>query len=158
MRIARAGLVAVVGAWLVLASGRPAESQNPGKVCTPFSQAIFNMCTGETILVTGEACMDVFPHFDASGGTHFRAHETITGTGVGLTSGNQYVFHTVINVEENLNSGNNAQDEATIITDAMLISKGSMPNERVTITSHATINANGTATSMHVDVTDNCNG
>jgi hypothetical protein len=158
MRIAKFGLAAVGVALVVLASARPGEAQNSGKTCMPFSQVTFDMCTGEFIAISGEVCMDLFVHFDASGGAHATAHETITGTGVGLTSGTQYVFHTEINVEENVNAGNNGQDEATVIADATLISKGSMPNERATITTHTTIDANGNVTSMDLDVTDNCNG
>ena len=156
MRIAKFGLMAVVAALMV--SAKPTDAQNPGPTCMPFSETITSLCTGETIVITGEACMDVFVTFDASGGAHARAHETITGTGVGLTSGTQYVFHTEISVEENVNAGNNLQDEATIIADAILISKGSMPNEKATITTHTTIDANGNVTAMDLDVTDNCNG
>jgi hypothetical protein len=159
MRIAKFGVgAAAVAALVVLASARPTGAQDPGRTCMPFFQIIPDMCTGEDIAITGEACMDVFVHFDASGGAHATAHETITGTGMGLTSGNQYVFHTEVNAEENANLGNNAQFEATMVSYATLISKGSMPNERATFTTHTTINANGTVTSIDTDVTDNCSG
>ena len=158
MRIAKLGLAAAGAALMVLASARPTGAQNPGRVCTPINETILDMCTGEPILITGEACMDVFLHFDSSGGTHATLHETITGTGVGLISGTQYVFHEEITEEENLDPGNNAQDEATIIAAANLISRGSMPNERAMVTSHVTINANGVVTAFDLDITDNCSG
>jgi hypothetical protein len=158
MRIAKFGLTAVAAVLVVLALAWPTKAQNPGPVRVSFNEQTFNMCTGEIVAISGEARSDVFVHFDASGGAHATIHETITGTAVGMTSGNQYVFHTEISTEENVNFGNNQQDEATIIADADLISQGSLPNERATITTHETIDANGNITSLDLDVTDNCNG
>jgi hypothetical protein len=158
MRNAKFGLMAVVAALVVLASARPTVAQNLGEMCLPFKIVIFDMCTGELVAIMGEACTDVFFHFDASGGAHVTIHETITGTAVGVTSGNEYVFQTEILTEENVNSGNNAQDELTLVADANLISKGSLPKDRATMTTHITIDANGNVTSMDVDVTENCSG
>jgi len=80
------------------------------------------------------------------------------GTAVGVTSGDEYVFRTEILTEENVNSGNDAQDELTLVADANLISRGSLPNDRATITTHITIDANGNVTSMDVDIAENCDG
>jgi hypothetical protein len=158
MRNAKFGLTMVVAALVALGSARPTEAQNPGRTCAPFNTVTFDMCTGEFVAITGEACTDIFFHVDASGGAHVTIHETIRGTAVGVTSGNEYVFHTEILTEENVNSGNNAQDELTLVADANLISKGSLPNDRATITTHITIDANGDVTSMDVDLAEKCDG
>jgi hypothetical protein len=147
----------VVVALMALAA-RPGEAQNPGKTCADFNDVIFAMCTGEFVAITGEICVDVYEHLDAAGGAHISSHATIHGTAVGLTSGNVYQFQTDAHIDANGAVGNNLQQEATIIADANLISQGSLPNERATITGHATMNANGNITALDADVTDVCKG
>jgi hypothetical protein len=151
-------MAAVAAVLVVLTPARPTGAQNPGETCVPFNDILFSGCTGEFISISGEMCLEASLRSDASGGTHATGRGTITGTGVGLTSGTQYILQTVTLIEENINLGNNLQDEATITADAVLISRGSMPNEKVTTTAHATVNADGTMTVNFVTVTDNCHG
>jgi hypothetical protein len=159
MRIARFALKAVLASLVVMASARPIAAQDPVKttLCFTISGPVADMCTGEMVFINAEECLDAHANVDASGGIHLSGLGTITGTGVGLTSGNQYVIHSVAVVNTNMN-GNNSQGEATITSYANLISQGSLPNERATITGHATINANGTITVLDAEVTDICHG
>jgi hypothetical protein len=159
MRLARFALKAGFAILVVMASARPTGAQSPMKseICFPVNGPIDDMCTGETVLINAEECLKAHANIDASGGTHLNGVGMITGTAVGLTTGNQYVIHSVAVVNQNTN-GNNLGGNATIQSYADLISKGSLPNERATITGHITINADGTITVRDAEITDICHG
>src|SRR5262249_6054151 len=128
------------------------------KTCFPINGVLFfDSCTGEWIFVTGQDCVDFYIHTDASGGQHVTYRETIEGSGVGMTSGTQYEISEVSNGTENLND-NNLQHEFIAVFHLNLISKGSMPNERIKATTHFTVDANGNVTVDRVDLSDDCRG
>jgi hypothetical protein len=98
----------------------------------PVSTTFFDECTGEDIQITGE--MHVLGSITTTkdGRTRRHAQATLHGTGVGLTSGNQYVINDQLKIREVTDPaecGFKYQDVERI----RLISKGSLPNQMAII-------------------------
>jgi hypothetical protein len=156
LRIALAAMAMVI-ALAVLATSMPARAQNPGKQYFTFSGTLFDSCTGEHIAYTVTERLDIYIHSDATGGFHGTIHQVFKGTGVGLTSGTNYVISEVIVEEENA-SATNLGFEFNSSDNFSLNSQGSMPNERAIVTQHITVNANGNVTVDRFNITDDCKG
>jgi len=94
----------------------------------PVSGTFFDECTGEEIQITGEAHLLGSITTTKDGRTRRHAHVNLTGTGVGLTSGNEYVINDNFKIREVTDPADCAfkyQDVERI----RLISKGSLPNQ-----------------------------
>jgi hypothetical protein len=153
MRFAKLGLVVLAVAALTPVA--PARAQASNTTCQQFSDVIINSCTSEAIFVQAETCTSFVLTQDQAGGFHLRIHQETHGTGVGITSGNEYVINEVANQELNTKS---LQLEENVVEDSLLISKGSLPNEIVKLTTHLTVNANGDVTVFRTSFEIECKG
>jgi hypothetical protein len=98
----------------------------------PVSTTFFDECTGEDIQITGEAHAMGSITTTKDGRMRRHAHVNLHGTGVGLTSGNEYVINDNFKIREVTDPADCAftyQDVERI----RLISKGSLPNQMVII-------------------------
>ena len=160
-RVTRLVLSAAMGIGVVaLALGLPARADPIERIRfeAPISGLAYNDCTAEDIFIEGVLTIDQFFHYDSSGGFHFSAHPSVVGTGVGVTSGNTYLYMDRLNESDNINLGNNDQVAFTFVENAPLISQGSLPNLMMRLNEHVTINANGDITVIRVDFTADCRG
>lgn len=154
----------LLGAALLASSlTRPAVAFTQATTVTtnetlPLNAVSFNSCNGEAVTLTGE--VHIVTHFttDTNGGTHYKSHqnfENVTGTG----SLSLITYRGVSNNNHtDNNNGSNAQQEFTNINRVRLISQGPADNLLVNITVHATINANGQATSTTSNFQVICTG
>lgn len=79
---------------------------------------------------------------DGNGGLHYTLNENVHGTGVGLSSGNEWILNNKNNVQSNWHDG--GQDEYTWINwKGEYISKGAMPNFSVIMKGRWVFDANG---------------
>jgi hypothetical protein len=98
----------------------------------PVSTTFLDECTGEEIQITGEAHLMGSITTSKDGTMRRHAHINLHGTGVGLTSGNEYVINDNFKIREVTDPaecGFKYQDVERI----RLISKGSLPNQMAII-------------------------
>jgi len=113
----------------------------------PPNRVIFDQCTNEGVLVTGEIHRVTVTTVDANGGTHTEMHFNVEDvSGVGLITGTHYRgIHTETH-SSNVN-GSGASESTTVI-DIKLIAEGSASNLTIqNVLIHTTTNADGTVTS-----------
>jgi hypothetical protein len=112
----------------------------------PPNTVLFDKCTGEGVLVTGEIHRITVTTVDANGGTHTEMHFNVEGVnGVGQVTGTHYRgIHTETHSS---NSGGSGASEFTTVIDIKLIAEGSASNLTIReVLIHTTINAEGTIT------------
>src|SRR5262249_25828575 len=114
-RFVRSAAVAV--GVVALALGLPARAEPPERIRfeTPLSGYGFDECTAEDIFIEGVLTIDQFFHYDSSGGFHFAAHPSVVGTGVGVSSGNKYIYIDRLNESDEIDLGNNDQVAFTFV-------------------------------------------
>lgn len=98
----------------------------------PVSITFFDECTGEEIQIIGEIHLMGSITTTKDGRTRRHAHANLHGTGVGLTSGNEYVINDNFKIREITDPADCAfkyEDVERI----RLISKGTLPNQMTVI-------------------------
>ena len=98
----------------------------------PVSTTYFDECTGEDIQITGEIHVLGSITTTKDGRMRRHAQATLHGTGLGLTSGNEYVINDSLKIREVTDPaecGFKYQDVERV----RLISKGSLPNQMAII-------------------------
>src|SRR5262245_44485642 len=129
----------------------PVKASKPTTQVFPVDEVLIDPCTGEQVHLTGtftlSSASDV--HNDI---VHFREHDVIDLTGVGLTSGNSYSLRAVENVEDNFHLPFPfAPSEENVVTREQLISQGGADNLLFKETIHMTVNDNGDVTVQRID-------
>lgn len=124
----------------------------------PLSLIIYNPCANEDVLVEGTLLSVERWYEDANGGWHASFHITPQNfTGVGLTSGAEYVFSGTVHEMFTWNWPNIDRAETeTFIDQHRLISKGVSENSVIQETYHFTLNANGDGVTFHYDLKIMC--
>jgi hypothetical protein len=97
-----------------------------------------NPCNGEPVQLTLE--LDILIHTTVSdtGGRHRHTTSNLSGTGLGLVTGADYVLSSVATANTNLAGAINQ----TLWQDAVLVGKGDVPNFLFQEIEHITINDN----------------
>lgn len=113
-------------------------------------------CSGEDVHVFGDLDITVQTTTDSSGGLHTEVHLVPQLTGVGLSTGLEYIAVGPTHVVTFINGTGASVLSGVNIT--RLISPGSTDNLVLNQTIHVTVNANGTTTVEFDRVTFVCRG
>jgi hypothetical protein len=108
---------------------------------TPPPAGVFNACTGEHVLLSGDYHLIVRQVSSASGGTHFRIHSQVNVKGLGAVSGTEYNAMEVLNLTQQAGPAGAAVVHMSY--PIRTVSKGALPNSTGQIRIQLTINANG---------------
>lgn len=141
--MSQASLAAVLLAAALSSAGVVSNTTVP----IPPNRVLFDSCTGEGVLVTGEIHQVIVQTTDANGGTHTDMEFNVEGvSGIGLITGTQYRgIHTETHSS---NSSDSGASEFTTVIDIKLIAEGSASNLTIRdVLIHTTVNADGTTTS-----------
>ena len=114
---------------------------------------LLNTCNGEDVLITGTQHLVISVTADEAGGFRYSVRANGIITGVGLTTGTRYRGAAAGTLHGSSTSG---ATTATFISHSTLAGQGAVPNPRVNIVIHTTINANGTATATVEKVRAQC--
>ena len=133
----------------------PIKAAPPTVVTVPIDEDIISVCSGESVHVTGDM-VESLSMVTKNGITHISFHVRAHLDGVGLTSGESFTLNA--STLEEQNSKGDFPAEANIVLHELLISRGGSPNEKVTISIHITINANGDVVVDRSDMSDDCEG
>jgi hypothetical protein len=107
---------------------------------TAYACPVFPEESGEAITITGRCVIVTTVTSTPSGGYQAYSVDQCQGTGVGQTTGTNFIF----NQAGTFNFGTNGTTvTGTQVSNFQLISQGSAPNQRVQYTFHATIASNG---------------
>jgi hypothetical protein len=123
----------------------------------PFTGSATNPCNGDAITFSGQIHITNHVTTSSSGGNHIRMHVNYQGvSGTGTPSGANYNVVTSQNETRNDNVG--PQTETTITQVINLIAQGAVPNSKLHVVLHVTVNANGVTTSEVEEITVACKG
>jgi hypothetical protein len=135
-------MLAGLAVALCLASTTPARAtvtRIPWEYTT-YACPVFPEESGEAIPITGRCVIVTTVTSPPSGGYQAHSVDQCHGTGVGQTTGTNFIF----NDGGTVNFGTNGTTvTGTQVRNVRLISKGSAPDQRIQYTFHATINSNG---------------
>ena len=157
----RCGLVVVLA--VVAAASAGAVAAGPGVTASqPFSQVLFNPCTGESFLAQGEIHTTTQQSISADGRLHVTMHTNLQNVkGFGLTSGARYVVQQVLAEHTNADG-----DFAPFNTNSNFLEHyirqgetGSLlPDDDFFfwIRLHLTVNANGVPTVERIEMDFEC--
>lgn len=107
-----------------------------------YDTPIFDSCSGEVVNFAGSIHTDATSCSDAHGGKHVMMHENYSNVrGIGQTTGYSYVL--VSDTFATLNFPSSGAADLTFIDTVNMISQGSLPNDRLLMTFHVTINSLG---------------
>jgi hypothetical protein len=156
--------LSVVAAVAALAAGfarLPAARAQATTITTnetiAFSDSRINPCNGDIVAFSGNIHLVNHVTTDAAGGTHVETHVNYSNVeGLGSPSGATYRVVTTRNTS--YNDSATPQSEMTVIQVINLIGQGSVPNFRLFMTFHITVNANGQTTSTVSNVSTQCSG
>jgi hypothetical protein len=151
-----AGLLMFIACLMTSINPSPVRAEVLLNERIPISTTFFDECTGEEILITGEAHLQGSITTTKDGRMRRHAHVNLHGTAVGLTSGNEYVINDnfkIREVTEPAECGFKYQDIERI----RLISKGTQPNQLTIIGLKLSQNAECQFTSEVTAETD-CRG
>ena len=149
-------LLMVVACLATAAGPSPARAEVLLNERMPVTITFLEECSGEEILITGEAHLLGSITTTKDGRMRRHAHVNLNGTGVGLTSGNEYVVNDNFKIREVTDPaecGFKYEDVERI----RLISKGAQPNQMVVIGLKLSQNAECQMTSEITAETD-CRG
>jgi hypothetical protein len=122
----------------------------------PVDGTITNDCNGEQVAFQGFIHIREAVTTDASGGQHISITENGHDiTGVGLTTGAKYVIPVALHEDVNVN-GNNPENNVTLTETLDVLAQGKVPNFKIKVLQHVTINANGEITSMTSEFETSC--
>jgi hypothetical protein len=135
-------MLAGLAVALCLASTTPARAtvtRIPWEY-TAHACPVFPEESGEAIPITGRCVIVTTVTSTPSGGYQAHSVDQCHGTGVGQTTGTNFIF----NDGGTFNFGTNGTTvTGTQVRNVQLISQGSAPDQRIQYTFHATINSNG---------------
>ena len=157
-------LLAVMGTTLALAAGMALAQATTDRynVKVSFDEiedpTIFNSCTDEPVLLTGELHFLITQTEDANGGLYVQEHAQAQGvSGTGLESGTQYRL-VGVSRQEDFYFAPGERREVTVVNESHIISKGSSDNLLTHCTIHMTFNANGEPTAELTQIETECAG
>lgn len=142
----------LAGAWTVASSAARADATR-----IDFSQVFSDGCSGEDVLITGTEELLTSVTTDSAGGTHIKLHISIHGTGLGLTSGKQYVYNRELDRQtESVPPGQ--AFELHVESRVRLIELGADPSNTEVITASGTITVlpDGTVIHSGISITLGC--
>lgn len=123
----------------------------------PPPGGLFNVCTGENVIVGGEYHLKVQQVVASSGRTTYRVHSQVNIKGTGVTSGREYVAMEVLN--QTMSTGPDGAQVLHLEYPLRTISKGSADNGAGRIRIHTTFNPAGELTSSNEEFAfDECGG
>jgi hypothetical protein len=111
---------------------------------TPPPGGVYNVCTEEYMLMSGDYNLTVRMVTSSAGQSHFRVHSQANVKGVGATTGVEYVSLDLLNLEEK--AGAKGAAVFHMQYPIRWVAKGRPPNVSGHIAVHVTVNANGTVT------------
>jgi hypothetical protein len=124
---------------------------------TPPPSGVYNACTGEHVLVSGDYHLIVRQVISSSGGSHFRVHSQVNVKGVGAVSGTEYNAMEVLNLVQQ--AGPTGAAVFHMSYPLRTISKGAMDNSSGEIRIQMTVNGQGEVAVDRADVSfDVCRG
>ena len=160
-----AALVALALAGLAvpaLAAGEGAETITIEQTL-PFDTVVDNPCSGEAVVVTGEAHFLTHETIDATGGDHAVSVVNLVGVTGTSATGTRYVFQQITAVPFNNPEGRGAAPrqpglEFSQVQTTTIIATGPTDNLVVELVFHVTLNANGELTAVVEHVHARCVG
>jgi hypothetical protein len=147
------------GAAVVLGLDRttPAEASVDVNVTVPVSDTLSNPCVPELVDISGDLHTLIHSTVDNAGGTSFDLHISFQGSGIGESSGVEYVSSSTFQDSTYVAAGG-FPTEHTVDSQLKLISQGPLDNFLMTARMHMTINANDNITADVLSVTGVCQG
>lgn len=117
----------------------------------------FTACNGEDVVYEGTA--NVVQHFtvSSSGQVNIKIGSSLNIKGVGQTTGAKYVANQSVQQGQRFDSIDLAPFNLTVTGHLNFNGQGGVPNTKVRILQHFTINANGDLTSSKLEFTSECN-
>jgi hypothetical protein len=161
LRFSRLGLLALLGAGsIAVAACETAVVAAPELTVVENSRNPFVFftppCNGEAIDGSGifhlVASSTVTPSGRVSGTFHINAK----GKGVGQTTGAKYEWNDAINESFSFDSEDGAPFTDTFTQSFRLIGQSNVPDRRINVRFHITVNANGKVTSFKFEFSDTC--
>lgn len=116
----------------------------------------FTACNGETVNFTGEVRSVIHMTVSTIGRVNIKVGDTLQATGVGLVTGVTYVANQTVEFGDRYDSVALAPFNLTQTAHLNFIGQGAVPNARVRLLIHMTVNANGEATATNFDFTSDC--
>jgi hypothetical protein len=148
-------MLAGLAVALCLASTTPARAtvtRIPWEYTT-YACPVFPEESGEAIPITGRCVIVTTVTSTPSGGYQAHSVDQCQGTGVGQTTGTNFIF----NDGGTFNFGTNGTTvTGTQVRNVWLISQGSAPDQRMQYTFHATIDSNGNVAVFFEDYKSVC--
>jgi hypothetical protein len=126
-----------------------------GSTRTPFNSVLANPCQPEDVQFSGSLhTLFVFVG-DGAGGGHFKLTTNAQGiSGTGTATGARYQSTGSENSVAVLTAGGTITESVT--SSFLIVGQGDVPNFRLIVTQHITINANGEPTAVVDHVTTSC--
>lgn len=122
----------------------------------PVDLALANPCNGELVLLSGSIHTTFSFVSDAAGGAHFRLSTNAQGiSGRGTVTGAKYSATGAEHSRVAMLAGGTTTE--SVSNSFQLVGQGTVPNFRLHVTQHLTINANGVATAVVDKVSSSCN-
>ena len=120
----------------------------------PFAATVSNACTGEPVAIEGTLDILFGSTVGSSGGIHFKIHNASKGKGVGLLSGDNYVY------SEEFNSEATAAGATTTTQTLNQFVTSASPTDNFffKMTLHTTFNAAGVPTAFVDNFQTGCRG
>lgn len=152
----------VVLAVVVAASAGTVAAEPAVTTSQPFSETLFNPCTGELFLAEGEIHVTTQQSLSADGRLHVTMHSNLQNVkGVGLTSGTRYVVQQVLAEHTNADG-----DFAPYNTNSNFLEHYIRQSETGSLVPeddfffwvrlHLTVNANGITTVERIEMESEC--
>jgi hypothetical protein len=125
-------LIALLMAGPALVNPFPISADMSVEKRSPMSVSLYDQCTGEMVQVTGEYHRITSTKMKANGTRQIRTQFHTHGEGVGMTSGNRYVFNDKFT--QTSEDAPVCGYRSVIIRDQKLISQGAYPDRTLKIT------------------------
>ena len=150
--------LAFVLAAMLTAIGTTAAtaSAEATSVTEPVVVMLDNPCSGEVVLVEGTIHYVTRESTDEGGGAHIFSHGVLHGTGIGLTTGNEY---RVVDVGLDPGEANYGVDRAGSSTDVFVVHViGAEPGTSFYshVNHHSGISASGQRMPFHINARSRC--
>ena len=135
----------------LLGFGLPAQAEVVQKQTITMTMVLPNACTLENVDFT--VTHNFLFRRTINGNTaDFGVHINMAGTGVGETSGANYTINAADNMDFHVALGTNN----TFAAHMNMIGQGNVPNFKVHITGHVTVDANGNVTAFLDNFSQTC--
>ncbi len=162
VKIARLAVGLVIWAAVLSTAASAQTAVVTSTIAVSAPGQVHDDCTKEDVIYSGTIELVTNVWVDANGTTHIRTKTpNVNIRGVGVTSGNDYIVQVgggdVYNGVENTTTEPRPWEFSTVSRMA-LIGLGPVPNERVQILFHQTLNPDGTTTAEVDQFVMKCNG